>query len=95
MLAPFLVLATFAQQGLSVCSIQQRPSTNLKRVVSIHAEIVLALPHGAFLRDDSCPNRILRLGFDLPDADESAKDLLPDVYNACSPDGPIKRMDDS
>ena len=91
MLVPLLALAMFTQQGVTVCTVQQRPSTYLKRIVSIQAEIVLALPHGAFLRDDNCPSRILPLGFDLPDADESAKDLVSEVFNACSPDPPHKR----
>ena len=30
------------------------------------------------------------LGYDSPEADENAKALIPDVYNACSPDGPHK-----
>jgi len=78
------------QQRLSVCEIQRKPSAFVKHLASVHAEIVSAMPHGIFLQDDSCPKNILLLGYDLPNADESVKNLPGALSSACTPDGPHK-----
>ena len=89
MLIAILAVA-MTQVNVSVCDIQKKPSSYRDHLVSIHAEIVSAWPHGAFLRDQSCPNRILLLGYDLSDADESAKNLMPSLFSACVPSAPHK-----
>jgi hypothetical protein len=84
MLVPVLVLAMM-QQNVSVCDVQKKPSAYLKHFITIHAQLILALPHGAYLIDKNCRKDILILGYDLPDADETATNLLRSVISDCSP----------
>ena len=87
MLVTVLAFAMMKQK-VSVCDIRKKPSAYLKRLETIHAQIVLAGPEGAYLLDKNCPNNILILGYDLPDAEQSATNLIPSVVSDCSPDSP-------
>lgn len=61
------------------------------RVVAVHADIPLALPHGALLVDKDRPKKGLRLGVDLPEADSSAINPVPSILNDCSVESPLDR----
>lgn len=87
MIVPLLALA-MTTQTVTVCDIRRHPSAYLKRNISIRSKIVWALPHGGYLQDESCPKLVLRLGFDLPSADASVRNLLPSTLSGCSPDSP-------
>ena len=87
MLIPVLAFATMQPQA-SVCDIRNRPSAYIKQILTIRAQIVSAFPHGMFLQDDKCPNVVLILGYDLPDADATARNLIPAMQVDCSPDAP-------
>lgn len=90
MLVPVLIFA-MAQPPVSVCDVRNRPSAYVRRLITVHAEVVSAMPHGIYLADDKCPNTVLPLGFDLPDADDTAHNLLSSIWNDCSPDSPIHK----
>jgi hypothetical protein len=83
MLALFLALTMQQQQQVSICEVLKRPADYRRRVISIPAEILLALPHGAILLDKNCSKRALRLGVDLPDADSTATNLVSLILNDC------------
>lgn len=84
MLAVVLAFA-LQHQETTVCDLLKRPSSHRGVVVRVHAEVLLALPHGMMLIDKNCANTGIRLGFDLPNADASAKGLLSSVEDDCSP----------
>jgi hypothetical protein len=72
------------RESVSICEILKRPSSYTKRIIHIQSNVILGMPHGAFLQDDSCPRLIILLGKDLPEAASSAENLVPTVLNACS-----------
>jgi hypothetical protein len=84
MLGLLLALAMPGQHQVSLCAVLNRPASYRHRVVSIPAEILLALPHGAILLDKKCPRAALRLGFDLPEAGSSATNLISAIEGDCS-----------
>ena len=84
MLAVILALALQSRET-TVCSLMRRPSSHSDALVRIRAEILLALPHGMALLDKNCPNAGMRIGFNLGNADASAKGLLSSVEDDCSP----------
>lgn len=87
MLIPVLTFAMMQPQA-SVCDIRNRPSAFIKQILTIHSQVVSAFPHGIFLQDDKCPKIVLLLGYDLPDADATVKNLIPAIMVDCSPDAP-------
>ena len=84
MLAPILIALALTKQPVSICEVLRRPATYRKYLIDIRAEILLALPHGAVLVDKHCPDTGIPLGFDLPDADSSATDLVSKIMNGCA-----------
>ena len=91
MLIPVLVFA-MAQPQVSVCDVHNRPSAYVRRLITVHAEVVSAMPNGMYLADDKCPNTVLPLGFDLPGVDDTVHNLLSSIWNDCSPDAPNHKM---
>ncbi len=84
MRAAVLAFAFLQQQDTTVCDLLKKPASRRGVLVRVRAEVLLALPHGMLLIDKSCANAAIRLGFDLPDADATAKGLLPSVEEDCS-----------
>jgi len=84
MLGLILVLAMQNPQQVSLCAVLNRPAHYLHRYISIPAEVLLALPHGAILLDKNCPKTGLRLGFDLPEADSTSTNLVSAIESDCS-----------
>jgi hypothetical protein len=73
-----------AAHEVSLCSVLRRTGVYRGILVEIHANILLALPHGAALFDKSCPKRGIQLGIDLPHAEASVVELVPSTLNDCS-----------
>jgi hypothetical protein len=71
-------------QEVSLCSVLRRPRVYRGHTIQMHADILLALPHGAFLLDGACPKRGIQVGIDLPNAEASVTDLIPSILNDCS-----------
>jgi hypothetical protein len=85
MLVPLLTLAMIHnEQQVSVCDVLRKPSIYQNQLIAVRAEVLLALPHGAFLRNNNCSKSGLRLGIDLPEAESSATNLVPSILNDCS-----------
>ena len=84
MLGLVLALAMQSQQQVSLCGVLKRPADYRHRIISIPAEILLALPHGASLWDRDCPKTGLILGIDLPNADSSVTNLISAILNDCT-----------
>lgn len=80
---PLLLAFAAPPQQVSLCEVMRRPATYRHRLITIPARIVLALPHGAFLDDEHCPDDVLPLGYDLPNADPSVTNLIPSILNNC------------
>lgn len=87
MLAPVLNVEL---QQVSVCDAAHRPSKYQGHFVSVQAEILLALPHGAVLLDHTCPKAAIRLGVNFPEADSTATNLVPSLMDDCTP-GPQRQ----
>jgi hypothetical protein len=83
MFASILLLSTITNHQLSVCDVLRNPSAYRKSLIDIRADVLLALPHGAVLLDENCPNSGIRLGVDLPDAEPSATDLVSSILKDC------------
>jgi hypothetical protein len=75
---------THVAQEVSLCSVLRRPRVYRGHVVQMHADILLAMPHGAVLLDGTCPKRGIQVGIDLPNAEASVTDLIPSILNDCS-----------
>ena len=86
MLAVALAIAFSGDPGFTICEVLKKPAAHTSQILHIHADILLALPHGVMLVDKRCPKAGLRLGYDLPEADSTAKDLVPSIRNNCSLD---------
>ena len=69
---------------VDLCSVLRRPRSYLSNLVEIHADVLLAMPHGVFLLDEACPKGGIQLGADLPKADASTTNLVPSLLNDCS-----------
>jgi hypothetical protein len=86
MLAFALAFALHSDPELNICEVLSKPAVYGSQTLHLRADILLALPHGAILLDKQCPKAGLRLGYLLPEADSTAKDLVPSILNNCSPD---------
>ena len=84
MLAFALALALSTDPELSICEVLNKPAAYRSQTLHLRADILLALPHGAMLVDKHCPKEGLRLGYDLPEADSTAKDLVSSLLSNCS-----------
>ncbi len=86
MLAFALALALSGDQELSICEVLNKPAAYRSRTLHLRADILLALPHGAMLLDKHCQKEGLRFGYDLPEADSTAKNLVSSILENCSTD---------
>jgi len=84
MLAFALAFALHTGPDLSICEVLSKPAVYRSQTLHLRADILWAPPHGVFLSDKHCPKAVLSLGYDLPDADSTVKNLLSSIVDNCS-----------
>src|SRR5690606_3775793 len=81
------VPASDTQEDVSVCAIRANPERYLGKVVTITARYATDSSHYEYLKDPSCSNGTLDIGFRVPERDESVDDFKEAQQALCKRQG--------